>query len=126
MPRVMHFEIHAEDVARALAFYKAAFGWTPVQEMPGLGYYLISTGEGAGIDGAIMKRMGAPPSDGQPVNCYTCIIGVDDIDAAGAAAVAAGATVAMPKMQVGEHGWSAYYKDTEGNIFGLWQEAARA
>jgi predicted enzyme related to lactoylglutathione lyase len=28
MSRPIHFEIHAEDVARACAFYGAVFGWT--------------------------------------------------------------------------------------------------
>jgi uncharacterized protein len=50
---------------------------------------------------------------------------VDDIDAADARILAAGAQVALPKMAVGDMGWSAYFKDTEGNIFGIWQEAGR-
>ncbi|WP_202613585.1 VOC family protein [Ornithinimicrobium cerasi] len=28
MSRVVHFEIHAEDVGRAVAFYGDVFGWT--------------------------------------------------------------------------------------------------
>ena len=27
MPKVIHFEIPAEDTKRAVAFYKKAFGW---------------------------------------------------------------------------------------------------
>ena len=28
MPRVVHFEIHAADVQRAVTFYTEVFGWT--------------------------------------------------------------------------------------------------
>ena len=28
MPRVIHFEIHAEDPERAVTFYQRVFGWT--------------------------------------------------------------------------------------------------
>jgi uncharacterized protein len=28
MPRVVHFEIHAADPDRLVAFYEAVFGWT--------------------------------------------------------------------------------------------------
>ena len=27
MPRVVHFEIHADDPERAINFYKSVFGW---------------------------------------------------------------------------------------------------
>ena len=37
------------------------------------------------------------------------------------AAVAAGGTVAVPKMPIPTMGWLAYCKDTEGNIFGMMQ-----
>ena len=32
-----------------------------------------------------------------------------------------GGEVVRGKMQVGEMGHAAYFKDTEGNIIGLWQ-----
>ena len=70
MPRVIHFEIHAADPARAQAFYEALFGWQfKGWAPPGqpVGYWLISTGEGPGIDGGMLPRHGAPPAEGQPV-----------------------------------------------------------
>jgi len=36
-------------------------------------------------------------------------------------ALAAGGTIALPKMPISRHGLAAYCKDTEGNIFGMMQ-----
>jgi len=53
-------------------------------------------------------------------------IAVDDIDAYTAAAERAGGTVALPKHDVPGVGKLAYYKDTEGNLFGIIQPEPRA
>ena len=61
MPRVVHFEIPADNTGRAVQFYKAVFDWDIKKtEMP-MEYYLATTGkEGTmGINGAIMERKGA-------------------------------------------------------------------
>lgn len=119
MGRVIHFEIHAAEPARAQAFYESVFGWR-FQALPGgMPYWLIHTGEGAGIDGGMMQRMGPAPAEGQPVNAFVCTIGVADVDASAAAALKAGGTMALPKMAIQGVGWQAYVKDTEGNIIGL-------
>lgn len=36
MPRVIHFEIHADKPERAMRFYHSVFGWdsTPLKNMP--------------------------------------------------------------------------------------------
>ena len=122
MARVVHFEVHASDPERAMRFYGDVFGWK-FAKMPGEGmaYWLISTGEGAGIDGGLLPRQGPPPSEGQAVNCYTCTLAIDDVDASMKAGVAAGGAVALPKMTIPGVGYVAYLKDTEGNIFGLHQ-----
>ncbi len=120
MARVVHFEIHAENPDRAMAFYSAVFGWK-FTHLPQIDYWLISTGEGAGIDGGLMLRQGPPPSEGQPVNAYVCTLAVDDLDEAMKAGVAAGGSVALPRMPIAGVGYVGYLKDTEGNIFGLHQ-----
>ena len=58
MPRVVHFEISADDPDRAIAFYEKVFGWK-VQKWEGpMEYWVVSTGvvDEPGIDGAIMRR----------------------------------------------------------------------
>ena len=56
MSRPIHFEILAQDPARATEFYKQAFGWEiNAWDMPGTTYWLVGTGRSSrGIDGAIM------------------------------------------------------------------------
>ena len=131
MNRVVHFEIHCSDPERAATFYRTVFGWT-VQEwaIPGVElpkehrYWLATTGpEGErGINGGMLFRRGAEPADGQAVNAYVCTMGVTSVDESLTKAMAAGASLAVPKMAVKGVGWLAYCKDTEGNIFGMMQD----
>jgi uncharacterized protein len=123
MPRVVHFEIHADNPERARKFYGDLFGWEFTQFGGPMDYWIIRTGsEGQpGIDGGIMRRMGAPPSDGQAVNAYVCTVDVDQLDQALEKALAIGGRLAAPKMAIPKIGWLAYAKDPEGNIFGMMQ-----
>ena len=54
MPRPIHFEIHADDMPRARAFYEGLFGWSFAEYVPDF-YYLVTTGpEGEpGINGGM-------------------------------------------------------------------------
>jgi hypothetical protein len=135
MNRVVHFEIHAADPERAAAFYRQVFGWTinewtiPGMEIPQENrYWMAVTGAAPepGIDGGILVRRGAPPTDGQPVNAYICTIGVASVDDSVTKALAAGGTLALPKMPINGVGWLAYCKDTEGNLFGVMQDDPQA
>lgn len=124
MPRPVHFEIHAEDLDRAQAFYEAVLGWTFTAWGDGP-YRLITTGPDSapGINGGLLKRQGTVDIDAPtPVIAHVTTVDVDDVDAYVARAVAAGGRVALPKMAVPGVGWLAYVKDTEGNIFGMMQE----
>ncbi len=122
MPRPIHFEIHAAEPARAIAFYEKVFGWSFKKWDAGAWeYWMVSTGpsDAPGIDGGLIKRMGPAPEVGQPMNAFVCTLGVEALDATLAAALAAGASVALTKMPVPGVGWLAYIHDTEGNIVGL-------
>ncbi len=123
MPRVVHFEIHAEDPERARRFYASVFGWEFSHWAGPQDYWLIRTGPAgtAGIAGGMMRRMGPPPADGQAVNAYACTVEVPSVDSYVASVQANGGTIALPKFAVPGVGWVAYAKDTEGNIFGLHQ-----
>jgi predicted enzyme related to lactoylglutathione lyase len=126
MGRVIHFEIHAEDPARAASFYGEVFGWQ-IQKWAGpQDYWLITTGpdDMPGINGAILKRAGSA-GDGSPTG-YVCTIDVDDLDTTLARALGAGASLAMPRDAVPGIGWLAYARDTEGNVFGMMQADVNA
>ncbi|HEY5337944.1 MAG TPA: VOC family protein [Rhizomicrobium sp.] len=118
MSRPVHFEIHANDPKKALTFYGDLFGWTFSKFGP-MEYWLIDTGEGAGINGGLVARRGASPAATSPVNAFVCSVGVDSVDAYVARAVKAGATVAVPKTAIPGVGYNAYIKDPDGNLLGL-------
>jgi predicted enzyme related to lactoylglutathione lyase len=118
MPRVVHFEVHAENPERCARFYAAAFGWA-ITHIPDLDYWIMSTGEGRGIDGGMVRRRSAAPHSGQPVNAFVCTLGVDNLDAASETVLNLGASLALPRFSLPGIGHTAYFTDTEGNIFGL-------
>jgi predicted enzyme related to lactoylglutathione lyase len=121
MSRVVHFEIHAGDPARAVAFYQAVFDWQIWKWNGPVDYWLITTGPDSepGINGALVQRQGA--LDGQAVIAYVCTVEVASLDAALEKIVANGGEIVVPKHLIQGIGWHAYCKDTEGNILGISQ-----
>jgi uncharacterized protein len=123
MPRPVHFEIHTSDPKRAIAFYAGLFEWNFKQWEGPLEYWTITTGPDAqpGINGGLMRRRGDAPLEMAAVNAYVCTVDVPNIDAYIKKAQSAGAPVAVPKMAIPGVGWLCYFKDPEGNIFGMMQ-----
>lgn len=123
--RVVHFDVYADDVERAIAFYQQVFGWT-IEKVEAMDYWLIKTGEGKpGIDGGLSKR--ESPTEGTvPQFGFTCTVDVADVQAAFAAAVAAGGSAVHQPGPVPGVGSMAYVRDTEGNHLGLMQRASDA
>jgi hypothetical protein len=116
MPRIVHFEISADEPERAINFYKSIFGWD-VQKWNGPeDYWLITTGpnDQPGINGGLFRRKG-------PVN-YVNSIDVPSVDEYAEKILAHGGKVVAPKMTVPGVGYLVYVQDTEGNVFGLYQE----
>jgi len=114
MPRVVHFELGADDPERAKKFYEDVFEWQIVKWDGPMDYWLIMTGpEGEpGIDGGLGKRQ-------RPDEYTTNTIDVDSVDAYVEKIVAGGGKVVMPKHAIPGVGYLAYCADTEGNVFGL-------
>ncbi|MDB5225107.1 MAG: Glyoxalase-like domain protein [Candidatus Adlerbacteria bacterium] len=139
MNRVVHFEIQADDLDRAQKFYETAFGWTFQQMGPEYGNYrVITTGPGPdemaegvkmedlGINGGMMKRNAPLPADGMSPNAFTSVMGVGDIESIMPKIEAAGGKPQTDLMDVPNVGKIRYYKDTEGNLFGIIQPTMRA
>jgi len=125
MDKVVHFEIPADDLNRAKGFYKKTFGWE-IRDIPEMGYTLIHTTEvdmkkqmpkepGA-INGGMYKRDQSMPHP-------QVFMDVKDIDASLLKIKESGGVVVREKTPVGEMGFVANFKDSEGNILGLWQNA---
>jgi predicted enzyme related to lactoylglutathione lyase len=125
MSRVVHFEIQADDVERAKAFYAAALGWEfqDYGEFTGSTYWGIITGpeDEPGINGGLLQRPAASPGEGHGTNAFVCTIGVADYDETERKILGAGGQVALPKMALTGMAWQGYYLDTEGNTFGIHQ-----
>jgi len=116
MARPIHFELSAIDPTRAIAFYKAVFGWTIEDSHGAVEYYLITTGPGTepGINGAISRSR-----DGTVGTVNT--ISVTSVDESVASVTAHGGTVLMTPQPMPGVGRLAMCKDTEGNVFGILQ-----
>lgn len=121
MPRVVHFEIAADNTERAAKFYGEVFGWNINKWDGPQEYWLVSTGqrETYGIDGGLMKKMDNFPG---VIN----IVDVESTDEYVEKIAAAGGGIVMPKMAVPGIGYLAYCRDTEGNIFGIMQNDPEA
>ncbi len=125
MARPVHFEIHASDLKALTKFYAELFGWK-VNQWGDQPYMLVETGDGDGINGAVMQRQGAAPAPGAPVMGATIIMSVDDIDTEFDRALRLGAQEALAKLAVPGMGWAAYLRDPDGNVFGMFQEDPEA
>ncbi len=119
---VIHFEIQADDLARAKKFYENTFDWKIEQMMTkekgGMDYWGLTTrAEGKpGINGGLYER----PKDDK-LTTYDCTIQVDDIDEAMKAVKKNGGSIVREKGEIPGVGWFARGRDTEGNIFGIMQ-----
>ena len=125
MDKVVHFEIPTDDLSRAKEFYGSTFGWQ-LQTMDEMDYTIAMTTavdeqtqmptEPGGINGGMMKRSADTAS---PV----LTIGVESIDDSMKQVEAAGGAVVQPRTEIPGMGAFAYFKDTEGNVLGLWENA---
>ena len=112
---VVHFAIHADDLARARRFYEEAFGWRFEPWGPP-DFYLVATGtdEEPGIHGSLQRRRS--PVEGQGLIGYECTISVDDVDATAKRVETHGGKVLMPKAEIPGVGRLIQFEDTEGNV----------
>jgi uncharacterized protein len=125
MNKVIHFEIPADDLARVKKFYGEVFGWSLQDEPIGDEVYTHAVTspldenhmhkEKGAINGGIFKRTSELPN---PI----ITISVSSIDEHAARIEASGGKLVVPKGEVPEMGYYAYFKDTEGNLMGLWED----
>jgi hypothetical protein len=122
--RVVHFEIAHDDADRARGFYSSVFGWQ-LMPLPEMGYTLAMSGpsgeqgpsEAGFINGGLMQRQ-------EPFTGVNIVIDVDNLEDALKAVDEAGGSTVAERQAVGDMGFVAYFRDTEGNLVGLWENAA--
>jgi predicted enzyme related to lactoylglutathione lyase len=125
MDKVVHFEIPVDDEDRAKEFYASAFDWDLNTMDMGGGMTYTTAGtvevdekmmpkEPGAINGGLMRRTSDTPA---PV----ITIGVDAIDDSLKKVEAGGGSTITPRTEIPDMGAFAYFKDTEGNVVGLWE-----
>jgi predicted enzyme related to lactoylglutathione lyase len=117
--QIVHFEIPADDVKRAQAFYGELFGWQ-FSNPPGYDdYWAVDAGEDASHGIAMMARQ-------NPAHGPTNYIGVESVADSLAKVEDLGGKVLVPRSPVPGMGWFAHCQDTEGNVFALWEDDTSA
>lgn len=111
------FEIPSLDLAKAKAFYEAVFGVALIHMDMGPSSMEMFPSEpgAANAGGALVATEGYTPS----ATGTTVYFQTDDIDGTLAKVTAAGGTVIVPKMSIGEFGFIGQFLDTEGNRVAL-------
>ncbi|QDZ14259.1 VOC family protein [Humibacter ginsenosidimutans] len=117
MGRIIHIEITGDDPKASTEFYSHAFGWRSTASPFLEGYFTAETGDGDGIDAAIM-------SNGYQSQKTILWIEVDDLDATVAAVQAAGGT-AGDFHDLPDQGRVGYVTDPGGVVIGLRQPLRR-
>ena len=69
----------------------------------------------------VAVRILGEPGDRAAVNGFICTIAVDSIEDTERAVPEAGGEQVLDRMEVPDVGQLAYFKDTEGNVMGLWE-----
>jgi hypothetical protein len=110
---VAHFAINVDDIERAQRFYTHVFGWKFEAWGPP-GFFMIS---GAGMLGSLQKRTRVATGKGG----LEFTIAVASLAATEKAVVAAGGTIAMPRMTIPTVGQLIHFVDPEGNEIGAMQ-----
>jgi hypothetical protein len=115
VPRVVHFEIPADNPERAVKFYDTVFNWKIEKWAGPMDYWLVATGEDnePGINGAITPKANLVAT--------TNTVDVSSVDDAVKKITEAGGKVVIPKRAVPGQGYLAYCADTEGNVFGVFK-----
>jgi predicted enzyme related to lactoylglutathione lyase len=116
----VHFEIPADDVERATAFYTQLFDWSIAPAEGFDDYWFIQPGEpDEDLGGGLMPRQNT--SQG-PV----FYIQVESVTDYAARVDELGGKVVVPKTPVPGMGWWAHFLDPEGNLFALWESDSSA
>jgi predicted enzyme related to lactoylglutathione lyase len=105
-------DLATPDPAAAKQFYSQLFGWTYEDFGLGNGYEVIKNGDRS--NGGV--RQMAPEESGHPPYWSTCFA-CESTDATLEKAVAAGANVLMPAVDMGDFGRVAALQDPQGAAF---------
>ncbi len=125
MDKVVHFEIPCDNREKISEFYSKVFQWN-MSVVPNMNYTMAITGETdennmplekGHISGGLFDR------EDSPFKAPMITINVENIEDSLKKVVEAGGEVVKERITVGDMGAVAYFKDVEGNINGIWENA---
>ncbi len=121
MPRVVHFEIHADTPEKAMEFYKNTFNWEFKKWDGPEEYWLITTGDKSepGIDGGLIRRKRAKAHIHNTIDVPSVDEYIEKIKTNGG-------KIVVEKQTVPGVGYLAFFMDPEGNVFGIMEHNTSA
>ncbi len=123
---VSHFEIPAHNIERAADFYREVFAWRVEPQTWGEGLYCqVRTPDpeepsSSAVRGAIQGGLVPAQELGSDQPLLVIHLSGTGLRAVLEKVTAAGGQVVATPRQVGEAGEFARFRDTEGNLLGLW------
>ncbi len=119
MNAVGWFEIYVDNIDRAKAFYETVLA-TTLEKLPSPAgefemWQFPSDMESHGSSGAIVRMSDMKAGGNSVVVYFAC----EDCGVEAGRVTAAGGELLNEKMSIGEYGFVAHAKDSEGNMFGL-------
>jgi predicted enzyme related to lactoylglutathione lyase len=114
MHPIVWFDIRADNIARAQKFYRQLFGWK-FEKMSGMEYWRIDLG-GAGA----LNKGGLGKGDKRRPG-YLNFVLVSSVARSVTKVKKLGGKIVTPRTVVPGHGVFAVCRDTEKNVFALWE-----
>lgn len=108
---IVHIEIPAHKPKEAGQFYADLFGWD-IQHMEEMSYSMFESGN---VDGGFPNI-----DDTYKPGDVIVYIGSDDIEADLKKIESMGGKVVMPRTEIPETGWFAFFEDPSGNTLALY------
>jgi uncharacterized protein len=114
MPRVVHFEIAANNPELMVDFYQSVFGWKIDKWEGPMDYWMVVTGDNSspGINGGLFKP-------NELFNATVNTIDVPNLDEYISKVIEKGGKTVTDKIPIPGAGTLIYCKDIEGTIFGM-------
>ena len=113
------FEISVSDLERAQRFYEVTLGVTLTPSDYARVPAAVFPGDGKGVRGGLIQDPKRKPGVG---GSLVYLNATGKLDACLERVAPAGGNVVVPKTDIGEPGFIAVLRDTEGNLVGLHSE----
>ena len=119
MHLIVWFDIRAGNIKRAQKFYGKLFGWK-FEKFPEMEYWHISLG---GKDGLTDGGLGQRQKAGEGIMNF---VGVPSVARSVTKVKRLGGKIVTARTVVPGHGVFAVCRDTENNVFALWETKMKA